>query len=73
MLLRHRLQEWAANRVTWVQYPGIDPFKRQTVFFRTAMPWEKRVGLVLFGVLALGACALVLAFIGLLLWALATA
>jgi hypothetical protein len=53
MLLRHRIQEWFADRVSWVQYPDIRNLQRQAVRFKHSMPWEKRVGLALFGFVAL--------------------
>ena len=69
MQLNHRIQEWAADRFTWVQYPNIRN-KRAPVFgFKHAMAWEKRLALVVFGVLALAVCAVVLFFVGVLLYA----
>jgi hypothetical protein len=74
MFLRHRFQEWAADRFAWVQYPDVRPMhKRPRLMFKTQMPWEKRFALVLFGFAALAACAVALFFLCLLLWAAVTA
>ena len=53
MLFRHRIQEWAADRFAWVQYPDIRNLQQRAPFFKNSMPWEKRVGLALFGFVAL--------------------
>ncbi len=68
-----RLQAWLATRFSWVQYPGVSPFVRRFPFFANGMPWPMRVGLVLFGVVTLMACAVALSFLGLLAWAAITA
>ena len=74
MSYAHRLQEWAADRVSWVQYPDIRYMRnRPGLMFKTQMPWEKRVALVVFGVTALAACAVALFLLGLLFWAIVTA
>lgn len=74
MLLRHRFQEWAADRVSWVQYPDIRNMRnRPGLMFKTQMPWEKRMLLVVFGFAALAICAVGLFFLGLLFWAAITA
>ena len=70
MRLRHRLQEWAADRFAWVQYPDVRNMRnRNRLMFKTQMPWEKRVALVVFGFGALAACTVALFFLGLLFWA----
>lgn len=74
MLLRHRFQEWAADRVSWVQYPDIRNLREtRRLMFTTQMPMGKRFALVVFGFAALSACAVGLFFIGLLAWAALTA
>ena len=71
MLLRHRIQEWAAERFDWVQYPDIrDARNRPSLGFKTQMPWEKRVGLALFGVFALGFGGALLIIVGVLVYCL---
>ena len=75
MTYTERAQEWLAERVNWVQYPRIRPLQsmKKRLFFATQMPFPLRVGLVLYGLIALGVCALVLFFLGVLFWALITA
>lgn len=73
MLLRHRLQEWAADRFSWVQYPDIRNLQSRRLRFKTAMPWEKRVGLVFAGLFTLLACGIALFLLGILAYALFTA
>jgi hypothetical protein len=68
-----RAHTWLADHFRWVQYPRVSPFQRRFPFFETAMPWPLRVGLVLFGVIALAICAIALFFLGLLTWAAITA
>ena len=70
MLLSHRIQEWAADRFTWVQYPNIRNKRAPVVGFKHAMTWDKRLALVVFGLTALAICAVVLFFVGILLYAL---
>jgi hypothetical protein len=68
--LKFRIHEWFAERVKWVQYPGVST---DGPLFRTAMPWSTRILLVLFGVILLVLCAIALFFLGLLAWAVITA
>ncbi|NMM21846.1 MAG: hypothetical protein HHJ15_18155 [Rhodoferax sp.] len=63
MKLKYRIQEWFADRVSWVQYPDIRNLQHQTLRFKHSMPWENRVGLALFGFVAL---AFSLAILGVL-------
>lgn len=65
-----RVHTWLADRLSWVQYPRVSPFQRRYPFFKTAMPWPTRVGLVLFGLVVLAVCAVAMFFLGLLFWAL---
>lgn len=68
MLLRHQLQEWAADRFSWVQYPDIRDTRKTHMRFKTAMPWTTRVGLVLFGVAGLAISAAVLVALGVIVY-----
>lgn len=73
MTYADRIQEWLADRVSWVQYPQIrrSPIKRR--LFLNQMPGPLRVGLVLYGAAALVVCTIALFFLGLLFWAIFTA
>lgn len=70
-----RIHCWFADRITWVQYPDVRPLKRpaRLPFFRNAMPLPVRLALVLFGVLAGLAALVMLAMLGLVIWAAVTA
>lgn len=50
MKLSIRLQEWLADRVSWVQYPEVRSMqKRQKLFFwKHQMPAGQRIAMVLF-------------------------
>lgn len=73
MKTAHRIQEWFADRVSWVQYPNLRPadeFTRDTsrsgVRFKHQMPIGKRIDLIVFSffALALGlAAAAILLFL----------
>lgn len=61
MKLKHRIQDWLADRVSWVQYPDIRPVNpaaraasRTGFKFKHAMPLGKRLDLFLFSLLLLG-------------------
>lgn len=68
MKLANNIQEWLANRISWVQYPDFRPADSSTreatrsgMRFRTAMPFGKRLDLFLIssmllviGLIALG-------------------
>jgi hypothetical protein len=68
MLLRHRIQEWAAERFAWVQYPDIRNMRETGMRFKTPMPWTTRIGLVLFGVMGLAISTAVLVVLGVLVY-----
>jgi hypothetical protein len=46
---------------------------RPRLMFKTQMSWEKRFALIVFGFVALAACAVAVFFLGLLFWATITA
>ena len=69
--MKFRIHEWLAERVKWIQYPGVSAETRP--LFRNAMPWSTRVLLVLFGSILLVVCAIALFFLGILGWAVITA
>lgn len=73
MTYADRIQEWLADRVSWVQYPQIRRSAIKRHLFLNQMPGPLRAGLVLYGVAALAACAIALFFLGLLFWAIFTA
>lgn len=60
MKIQHRIQDWLADRVSWVQYPHIRPANpaaratsRTGFKFKYAMPFGKRIDLFLFSLLLL--------------------
>ena len=60
MKLQHRIQDWLADRVSWVQYPHIRPVSaaskaasRHGFRFKYAMPFGKRLDLFIFSLLLL--------------------
>jgi hypothetical protein len=73
MSILFRVQDWLADRVSWVQYPQIRRLSPRRALFRHAMPWPTRVLLILVGTSTLLACAIALFFLGLLAWATITA
>ena len=76
MTYAERIQDWLADRVSWVQYPHIRPISRNVQkpgFFKNRMPFSTRAALVLFGVATLVASSIVLFFLGLFFWAVITA
>ena len=63
MTLRYRVQEWLAERVTWVQYPDIRQVGTKHLFrpgFVHRMPFGQRLDLLLFSLATLVAGALLL-------------
>lgn len=69
-----RVREWWADHVKSAQYPRpilVSPAREP--FFNNAMPLYLRFGLVVLGLVLLLAAALVLFFVGLLVWAMITA
>jgi hypothetical protein len=67
-----RAHYWLADRVNWVQYPRIDPFKRRAPLFLNSMPWHVRIGLVVYGFGILAVCAVALLLLGVVVWAIIT-
>lgn len=63
-----RLQEWLADHVSWVQYPGVTSSPRP--LFAHEMPWSTRAMLVLFGLIGLVLSLIALGFLGLFFWSL---
>ena len=60
MKFQHRMQDWLADRVSWVQYPHIRPVSaaskaasRHGFRFKHAMPFGKRLDLFIFSLLLL--------------------
>ncbi|MDZ5633933.1 hypothetical protein [Janthinobacterium sp. GMG1] len=67
MKLSHRIQEWAADRVSWVQYPNIRPADAFTRDASRSSPVAKR-HLTMgqrFDLLVLSGALLVLGLVGL--------
>jgi hypothetical protein len=70
MKTAHRLQEWLADRTSWVQYPHIRPADETTrqasrvgLRFEHQMTWGKRLDLLLFSILLLLAGLVALFFV----------
>lgn len=60
-----RAQEWLADRVSFIQYPRLRPADARTashhgIRWKNKMPWEFRLGLLLWSVLTLALCAFLL-------------
>lgn len=60
MKFQHHVQDWLADRVSWVQYPHIRPVSaaskaasRSGFRFKHAMPLGKRLDLFIFSLLLL--------------------
>ena len=60
MKLQHRIHEWMADRISWVQYPDLRPTNpaaraasRTGFRFKHAMPIGKRIDLFLLSLLLL--------------------
>ena len=60
MKLQHRIHEWMADRISWVQYPHIRPVSaasraasRSGPHFKHAMPLGKRLDIFIFSLLLL--------------------
>lgn len=60
MKLQHRIQDWLADRVSWVQYPDLRPLNpaaraasRTGFRFKHAMPLGKRIDLFLISLVLL--------------------
>ena len=75
--MSHKMQEWLADRVSWVQYPNIRPANQSTrqaaqtgLRFAHPMPIGKRLDLFLvsFGLLTIGLVAATL--VGVLIYCL---
>lgn len=73
MKLRHRIQEWLAERIKWVQYPNVRAEHEPMIRWNRQMPWEHRVLLALYGVIALAVSSVMLFFLGIFFLALFTA
>jgi hypothetical protein len=71
MRRRDRIQEWLADRVSWVQYPNIRLVSapRRTPLFRYQMSASTRITLVLLGLMALSILIPVLIGAGFFLYA----
>lgn len=70
--LGYKLHEWAAEHFTWVQYPDVKNMNAQP-FFKYAMPFHYRVGLIVLGLVVLMFCAVALFFLGIIFHAILTA
>ncbi|MFC3109931.1 hypothetical protein ACFOFO_18505 [Undibacterium arcticum] len=71
------MQEWLADRVSWVQYPHIRPADQSTrdaskagLRFTNQMPIGKRIDLFLFSTLLLLAGLVALFFVGIFIYCL---
>lgn len=73
MLLRHRIHEWFADRLSWVQYPNIRADMQRRAAAPVGLRWERRVGLGVVGGFGLVVSTLVLAFALFVLWAIVAA
>lgn len=72
---KFRVQEWLADRISWVQYPQIRPLSTNARrrLFATDMHWTTRVLLVMSSLAVLGVAIVVLSGVGLIVWAAITA
>ncbi len=77
MLLRHRVHEMLADRLSWVQYPDIradlQRRRQRQPFFKYAMPLYQRFALLCFGLCLILIAAAMATVIGVCLWSLITA
>jgi hypothetical protein len=62
--LRFRAQEWLADRVSWVQYPGVQAVgQKRRPFWTYPMPVWQRTYMALASLFALVVCGVVLAIV----------